>query len=175
MARHHQEAPALLVYPGQGGNVSLSALTLRENFQRVLRTLTTAIIILMLPPAALFGQGYFGTVSGILTDPSAAAIQGAKVTLVDEEKGYKFTTTSNNEGQYLFVSIPPGLYSVTAEKQGFQRTERTHIKLNISENPTANLTLKVASASQSVEVKAQAREHRHPGCCHRPGRRPQAH
>ena len=134
--------------------MSLSTLTLRENCQRVLRTLTTAVIVLL--PAALFGQGYFGTVSGILTDSSAAAIQGAKVTLQDEEKGYKFTTTSNNEGQYLFVSIPPGLYSVTAEKQGFQKTERTHVKLSISENPTSNLTLKVASASQSVDVKAQS-------------------
>ncbi len=133
--------------------MNLSTVTFQENYQRVLRTLITAVIVLL--PAALFGQGYFGTVSGILTDPSDAAIQGAKVTLLDEERGYKFTTTSNNEGQYLFVSIPPGLYSVTAEKQGFQKTERTHIKLSISENPTANLTLKVASTSQSVDVKAQ--------------------
>ncbi|MGA8286747.1 MAG: carboxypeptidase-like regulatory domain-containing protein, partial [Candidatus Sulfotelmatobacter sp.] len=125
----------------------------REHCQRALRTLTTAIIVLL--PAALFAQGYFGTVSGILTDPSEAAIQGAKVTLLDEQKGYKFTTTSNDEGRYLFVSIPPGVYSVTAEKQGFQKTERTHVRLNVSENPTANLTLKVASASQSVEVTAQ--------------------
>ena len=134
--------------------MSLSALTLRKNCQHVLRTLTIAIIVLL--PAALFGQGYFGTVSGILTDPSAAVIQGAKVTLLDEEKGYKFTTKSDNEGRYLFVSIPPGLYSVTAEMPGFEKTVRTHIKLNVSENPTANLTLKIASAAQSVEVKAQS-------------------
>ncbi len=134
--------------------MSLSASTFLKNSQRSLRSLTTAVIVLL--PVALFGQGYFGTVSGILTDPSAAAIQGAKVTLVDEEKGYKFTATSDNEGRYLFVSIPPGFYSVTAEKQGFQKTERTHIKLNVSENPTANLTLKVATTSQSIEVKAQS-------------------
>ncbi|MGC1976387.1 MAG: TonB-dependent receptor, partial [Candidatus Sulfotelmatobacter sp.] len=125
----------------------------REHCQRALRTLTTAIIVLL--PAALFAQGYFGTVSGILTDPSEAAIQGAKVTLLDEQKGYKFTTTSNDEGRYLFVSIPPGVYSVTAETQGFEKTVRTHIKLNVSENATANLTLKVASASQKIEVTAQ--------------------
>ena len=150
----NQEAPASFIHPGQGGNVSLSALKIRENCQHALRTLTIAVIVLL--PAALFGQGYFGTVSGILTDTSAAAIQGAKVTLLDEQKGYKFTTTSNNEGRYLFVSIPPGLYSVTAEKQGFEKTERTHIRLSVTENPTANLTLRVASASQSIDVKAQS-------------------
>jgi hypothetical protein len=143
-----------LFYPQKGGNVSLSTLTLRENCQRVLRTLTTAVFVLL--PATLFAQGYFGTISGILTDPSSAVIQGAKVTLLDEEKGYKFTTKSDNEGRYLFVSIPPGVYSVTAELKGFEKTERTQIRLNVSENPTANLTLKVATAAQNVEVTAQA-------------------
>jgi hypothetical protein len=133
--------------------VSLSAIALHRNCRCVLRTLAAAVLVLL--PAALFGQGYFGTVSGILTDSSSAVVQGAKVTLLDEDKGYKFTATSNSEGQYLFVSIPPGLYSVTAEKPGFQKTERTHIRLSISENPAANLTLKIASESQSVDVKAQ--------------------
>ena len=129
--------------------MSLSTLTLRENCQGALRTLTTAVFVLL--PATLFAQGYFGTISGILTDPSAAVIQGAKVTLLDEEKGYKFTTKSDNEGRYLFVSIPPGVYSVTAELKGFEKTERTQIRLNVSENPTANLTLKVATAAQNVD------------------------
>ncbi len=56
----------------------------------------------------------------------------------------------------MFVSIPPGLYSVTAEMQGFEKTVRTHIRLNVSENPTANLTLKVASAAQKIDVTAQS-------------------
>jgi hypothetical protein len=74
-----------LFYPEKGGNVSLSTLTLRENCQCLLRTLTTAVFVLL--PATLFAQGYFGTISGILTDPSTAVIQGATVTLLDEEKG----------------------------------------------------------------------------------------
>jgi hypothetical protein len=106
-------------------------------------------------PAMLFGQAYFGTVSGVLTDPTGAVIQGAKVTLLDLDKGYKFNVKSDSAGRYLFVSIPPGMYSVTAEIQGFEKTVRTNIKLNVSENASANLMLKIASATQSVEVKAQ--------------------
>jgi hypothetical protein len=117
------------------------------------QTLTITIVVLL--PAVMFGQGYFGTVSGLLTDPSGAVVQGAKVVLADEQKGYKFTATSDNTGRYLFVSIPPGLYSVTAEMPGFEKTVRTHIKLNVTENATANLTLKIAGGTQSVEVKAQ--------------------
>ena len=39
---------------------------------------------------------------------------------------------------------------------GFEKTVRTHVKLNVSENPTANLTLKVAGGTQKVFVEAQA-------------------
>ncbi|MGA6981318.1 MAG: TonB-dependent receptor [Candidatus Sulfotelmatobacter sp.] len=133
--------------------MSLSVRTILENSNRILRVLTAAVIVLL--PAILFGQGYFGTVSGILTDSSGAMIQGAKVTLLDEQKGYHFTTKSDSEGHYVFASIPPGLYSVTAEMAGFEKTVRTHIRLNVTESPSANLTLKIASASQTVEVNAQ--------------------
>ncbi len=125
----------------------------RVHSRPILRaTLTFAVVLI---PALLFGQGYFGTVSGILTDTSGAIIQGARVTLLDEGKGYLFTTTSNSEGRYLFVSIPPGSYTVSAEARGFEKTVRTHVKLNISENPTANLTMRIASTTETVEVKAE--------------------
>ncbi|MGA2646729.1 MAG: carboxypeptidase regulatory-like domain-containing protein [Candidatus Sulfotelmatobacter sp.] len=133
--------------------MSLSVFILRQTCQRRFQALTVAVIVLL--PAVLFGQGYFGTVSGVLTDPSAAIVQGAKVTLLDEQKGYKFATTSDNDGRYLFASIAPGLYTVSVELPGFERTVRTHIKLNVSENATANLTLKIASAAQNIDVKAQ--------------------
>ena len=44
------------------------------------------IVIIVLLPAVLFGQAYFGTVSGLLTDPSGAVVQGVSVVLTDEEK-----------------------------------------------------------------------------------------
>ena len=117
--------------------------------------LVLAAILLVLIPAVLFGQAYFGTVSGVLTDPTGAVIQGATVTLLDLDKGYKFNAKSDNAGRYLFVSIPPGLYSVTAEMEGFEKTIRTRVRLNVTENATADLTLKIASATQSIDVKAQ--------------------
>jgi len=76
------------------------------------------ISLVLLFPSHLLSQGYFGTMSGILTDSSGALIQGAKVTLSDEQKGYQFAATSDTNGRYLFVSIPPGTYSVSAEAPG---------------------------------------------------------
>ena len=107
-------------------------------------------------PVFLLGQGYFGTVSGILSDPTGAVIAGGKVTLVDQDKGYKFNAASDGSGRYLFRSVPPGVYTVIAEVAGFEKIERTGIRVDVSENPTANLTLKIASSTQTVEVKPQS-------------------
>ena len=145
---------SLISAESTGPHMSSSSLILQLVRQRAFQVLTFVIIALL--PAVLVGQAYFGTVSGLFSDPSGAVVQGASVVLADEEKGYKFTAKSDTSGRYLFVSIPPGLYSVTAEMTGFEKTVRTHIKLNVTENASANLTLKIAGGrTQSVEVKAQ--------------------
>ena len=113
------------------------------------------LTLILALPALTIGQGYFGTVSGVLTDSTGAVIPGAKATLIDQEKGYKFFETSDSAGRYLFRSVPPGLYTVVAEMTGFEKTERTGIRVDVSENPTANLSLKVASSAETVEVKSQ--------------------
>ncbi len=120
---------------------------------RVSQAVVLAMLFLL--SAAAFAQSYFGTISGTLTDSSGAVVSGASVVLTDAEKGFKFTAKSDNAGHYLFASIPPGLYSVTAEMAGFEKTVRTHIRLNVTENATANLVLKIATTSVSIDVKAQ--------------------
>jgi len=104
----------------------------------------------------MFGQAYSGTVSGELTDATSAVVTGAKVILTDQEKGFNFQTTSDSRGGYLFRSIPPGVYVVSVEAAGFAKTESAKFKVDVNENATANLTLKVAGTTQTVEVGAQA-------------------
>jgi Carboxypeptidase regulatory-like domain len=113
------------------------------------------LVFLLAMPAGVFGQGYFGTITGVLTDPTGAVIPGARVTLTDQEKGYAFNATSGGDGRYLYRSIPPGVYSVTAEMAGFKKTVRTGIRVDVNQNATANLSLKVSASSETVEVNAQ--------------------
>ena len=111
--------------------------------------------VLFTLPVLVYGQGYFGTVSGLISDPSQAVVPGAQVTLIDQQKGYQFTTTSDKSGRYLFTSIPPGTYSVSTEVAGFEKSVLTNIRVDVSENATANLDLKVAAARQAVDVQSQ--------------------
>ena len=120
-------------------------------------TFLTLLVALALAPVVLVAQGYFGTVSGELTDATGAMIQGAKVVLTDQQKGFAFNTTSDASGRYLFRSIPPGVYAVSAEIEGFEKATSAKFKVDVNENATTNLSLKVAGASQTVQVAAEAR------------------
>ena len=118
------------------------------------RSVSVLFFFLLLVHIAAFSQGYFGTVSGLITDPSGAAIAGAKVTLVDQQKGFHFDSMSDGAGRYSFRSVPPGLYTVAAESPGFNKAEKTNVRVDISENPSANLRLKIG-ATTSVQVNAE--------------------
>src|SRR6267143_6862271 len=118
--------------------------------------LLITICLVLLLPAMLFGQAYFGTVSGELTDASGAVVQGAPVVLTDQQKGFTFKATSDSSGRYLFRSIPPGVYLVSAEVKGFEKTQSAQFKVDVNENAKANLTLKIAGASQTIQVTAEA-------------------
>jgi outer membrane receptor protein involved in Fe transport len=121
--------------------------------QAAIRTLLVAFA---LAPVVLVAQAYFGTVSGELTDASGAVVQGARVVLTDQQKGFSFNTTSDSNGRYLFRSIPPGVYAVSAEGKGFAKATSAKFKVDVNENATTNLTFRVAGASQTVEVAAEA-------------------
>ncbi len=135
----------------------MNAVLSQPNAKRLAKLFRGALFaIVLLLPVILLAQAYFGTVSGELTDSSGAVVQGARVTLTDQDKGFTYTATSDASGRYLFATIPPGLYTVSAEMQGFQKEVRTNVRVNVTENATANLRLKVASATQTVEVQAQS-------------------
>ncbi len=68
------------------------------------------LAILFASPRMILSQGYFGTVTGAVADPTGAAVPGVSLTLVDQQKGFTFHVISNKEGSYLFPSIPPGTY-----------------------------------------------------------------
>jgi len=131
-----------------------SALLARSSSRVPLIITFTAMALIL--PSLLCAQAYFGTVSGELSDATGAMVQGANVVLTDQQKGFSFKTTSDSSGRYLFRSIPPGTYRVSAEVKGFEKVMSETFKVDINQNLTTNLTLKVAGASQTVEVAAHA-------------------
>ncbi|MGH9570288.1 MAG: carboxypeptidase regulatory-like domain-containing protein, partial [Candidatus Angelobacter sp.] len=103
--------------------------------------------------AAAFGQTT-ASIKGTVTDPSGAAVAGAKITV--KSLGVERTTQTNSAGDYEVPALPPGVYTVRADKSGFQVQMAKDVPLQVSQNSVQNFALKVASAQQVVEVQATA-------------------
>ena len=111
--------------------------------------------LILLSPT-LRAQLYTGTVTGLISDPTGAVIPGAQIQLMDEQKGYVFTATSDTSGSYLFRSVLPGTYKLDVHATGFKSETRGGIILEVNHNLTVNFQLQVGATNQTVEVKGQA-------------------
>ena len=66
------------------------------------------------------GQTFRGTILGVVTDSSGAAVPGATVTIKNVDTGLTRTVTTTDDGSYSAPELPIGNYSVTVEKSGFK-------------------------------------------------------
>lgn len=117
--------------------------------QRCLRRWLFSCIVLS--SLSVYAQ-YSSNVQGVVSDPAGAAINGAKIQLRNAENGVTTVVTTTDSGNYRFSSLPPGNYVLTAEANGFRKTESNFI-LETSETKGINLTLPVASAQQTIVVE----------------------
>lgn len=112
-------------------------------------------LLLVLQPAAL-GQLSMASINGIVRDTSGANIPGAKIVLQNVTTGEERSTVSNETGYYTIVNIPPGSYSLTTSKQGFETTKEAEFRLAVNQTMTADVTLKVGAAAETVMVAGTA-------------------
>jgi hypothetical protein len=116
-----------------------------------------ALVCSVLILGASLASAQTGTTSlrGEVTDKSGGAIAGVKVTLTNTETGLSRTATSTDSGEYSFLALPPGTYTVTAEKENFQRYEQARLQLQVNLPATHAIVMQVGAATQTVEVSAQ--------------------
>src|ERR1700747_1462738 len=68
-----------------------------------------------------FAQSTGGRLRGTVTDPSGSAVVGAKVELINEATNVAREAETNSNGEYLFLEIPVGTYSIQIEQAGFKK------------------------------------------------------
>ncbi|HEV8146627.1 MAG TPA: carboxypeptidase regulatory-like domain-containing protein, partial [Bryobacteraceae bacterium] len=118
-------------------------------------TLCMALSVGLLSSAA-FAQSEIGgaTLNGTVTDPSGAAVTGAKVTATQTATGFTRSTESSTAGFYSFTALPSGPYEVTVESQGFKAAKLTAISLTVGAVATLDVRLVIGATAESVSVTA---------------------
>src|ERR687897_3424911 len=116
--------------------------------------LSTALLLALAGSAA--AQEFRATVKGQVVDSSQAALPGATVTVRNQETGEVATATTNAEGNYTVPFLRPGLYTVSVEMSGFQKFNRSDMRLAVSQVATINAQLAIGGVTESVDVSAEA-------------------
>ncbi|MGA2631433.1 MAG: carboxypeptidase regulatory-like domain-containing protein [Terriglobia bacterium] len=125
--------------------------------ERMRRIAPAMLIATLLWLAPALRADVTGAVLGSVTDPSGAAVPGAKVTLHNPDTGFNRTATTDTAGSFEFMAVPVGdNYTVEVEAQGFQKSSQSKLKLLVNQRYRADFQLVVGAISQSVNVSAEA-------------------
>jgi len=104
----------------------------------------------------VFAQGNpTGAVSGRVIDPEGLAMPGVTVTAQSPALQGVRTTTSSDNGDYIIPFLPPGMYTVTFELEGFQAQQRS-VQVEIAATIPLDVKLALASVTETVQVTGTA-------------------
>lgn len=118
------------------------------------RTAVALAVLLVLAP--LPAQETRGSINGVITDSSGAAVAGASVTFTNVQTGVSAETKTNDSGVYTVLYLLAGQYRVAVEAPGFKRLVRDGIDLRVGDRVTLNLGLEVGGVQETVSVTGEA-------------------
>src|SRR5687768_11881101 len=142
----HAQARALRNWSGAGHK---QGVLMRK---RLLPWLAAAVMM-SIPALAAAQASQTAVLTGTVTDPSGAPVPGVTVTAMSPAliAGSQSTVTETN-GTYRFPALAPGLYTVTAELQGFSTARRENVRLLLGQTITVDHTLAVGARTENVMV-----------------------
>src|SRR5687767_461512 len=115
---------------------------------------TLLAVLLCALPAAVFAQQETATIAGTVTDATGAVVPHAVVIVTNVQTGISVRTEANDAGTYVVPSLRPGDYSIAVESQGFQKTVRTGVTLQVAQVARIDVTLQTGALTEAVEVVA---------------------
>jgi hypothetical protein len=111
-----------------------------------------ALVALLSSGIAAHAQVLYGSIVGTVTDPSGAIIPGAKVDVIEMNKGIRQETTTDNSGLYRFPELLPGLWKVVVSAPGFNSVETDNVTLDANTVVREDEKLSIAKATATVTV-----------------------
>jgi hypothetical protein len=124
---------------------------------------STALCCSLLLFVTVIGVSHYGwsqevtaSITGTISDQSAAALTGATVTATSQERGQTYTAVTNDSGLYRIAQLPVGSYAIKVEKAGFAVASVPPFVLTLNQVARMDIAMKVGQATETVEVSAGA-------------------
>jgi hypothetical protein len=110
------------------------------------------ILLCAIRPAR--SQSTSATLDGQVTEVQGKIVPDVVVQVVNVDTNITYPGTTNNDGIYVIVDLPPGNYRIVVRKDGFHEINKTDIVLHVQDRVEQNFTLQVGSVNESVTVRA---------------------
>jgi hypothetical protein len=114
--------------------------------------LVCALVLLWLNSPLLMAQVTTAGIVGTVSDPSGSRIPSVNVTATQVDTATETTAVTDSSGNYTFTDLKIGKYTLTFQKEGFQRVVQSNVDLGIAQVIRFDISLKIGSVSQTVEV-----------------------
>lgn len=123
----------------------------------LIRVLWSLLVLVYLVPASASAQFDTASVLGIITDQSGGAMPGVTVTLVNPATGLTVETVTDERGQYQFLNVRIGTYSLRASLEGFQTAVADDFVVTVNARQRVDMSLSVGGIGETVQVVGAAR------------------
>ena len=120
-----------------------------------MRTLTSLLAVAVLAAVPLFAQVDTATITGVVADPSGAAIAGAEVRAANLGTGLTYTASSNESGIYVLTALPIGRYDVEISSEGFQTVRRPAVTLSSGARARIDVSMTLGQVTEVIEVTGE--------------------
>jgi hypothetical protein len=130
------------------------SLVFRRNFLHQLCSLIA--MIFLVAGTASVAQSTQGSIVGTVRDKAGALVPGAPITLTNSGEGAVRNTMSNAQGEYSFVDVKAGTYSIEISTPGFEKWSVTGAVLNTQQQLRIDAALVVGSVDQTVHVSGDS-------------------
>jgi len=117
-----------------------------------LSSLVTIVLTCTVMLSSAHAQSTFGSIVGVVTDPAGLVVPGAQITLFSVEEKSTRQAMSDQDGAFQFMNVKAGRYEITAHADGFADIKLQSVELEARQSLRADLSLKVKSTSEIVEV-----------------------
>ncbi len=117
-----------------------------------MRTMLAALLL----TASVSAQMATTSLRGVVTDPAGAVINGAQITLANSAAGFDRTASTNERGEYQFLQVLPGTYTLTVSAGGFATDRKEGVALLVNTPAKLDFTLRVGKAETTVDVQGEA-------------------
>ncbi len=113
-------------------------------------------LALLLLASTAYGQGDRGTITGLVTGSTQAAIPDVEIVVTHVATNVQTTTRSGPTGVYNLLRLPVGTYTLVARKEGFRTYQQTDIPVRVGETIRLDITLEVGQLTEQVTVVGAA-------------------